>query len=308
MRITNMFDMRNTRHNKKTEGEQLQLNLLENAFDYMLHAAKCASDDSQSSWKYAILHLVSAIELLVKARLQIEHWSLLFSQVNEASLTKLESGNFMSVDFETSLERLRNIAGVEIEGGKKLPINNLRRFRNRIQHFDVALDIGTVRSLTGISMNFALDFYDAQLRDRDKVDAEYIEQIHIFLREFNEFVGERLQSINAELSAWESVQCPICYQITLVVGDNEPHCLFCNYTTSSNDLAYDISEGIVETCPECSGEFLAFVLVDGEEGRWICTSCGETDRDYERCYRCDQLMIGKGAFCEECVEWIMEKG
>ena len=61
--------------------ERIRLHLLENAFDYLLSAAEYASLKSPRSWKYAILHLVAGIELLLKARLQQEHWSLLFQRV-----------------------------------------------------------------------------------------------------------------------------------------------------------------------------------------------------------------------------------
>jgi len=42
----------------------------------------------------------------------IEHWSLLFANVDKASREKMKQGDFVRVDFETALSRLKNISGV----------------------------------------------------------------------------------------------------------------------------------------------------------------------------------------------------
>ena len=82
--------------------ESISFHILENALDHILSAAENAKLKSARSWKYAILHLVAGIELLLKARLQNEHWSLLFQKVDQASETDLQSCNFVSVDVETA--------------------------------------------------------------------------------------------------------------------------------------------------------------------------------------------------------------
>jgi HEPN domain-containing protein len=55
--------------------KQVRMNLLENAYDFLneaLRSAERAGQDPQA-WKFAVLHVVQAIELLLKARLQAEH-------------------------------------------------------------------------------------------------------------------------------------------------------------------------------------------------------------------------------------------
>jgi HEPN domain-containing protein len=51
------------------------MSLLENAYDFLnesLRSAERAGQDSKA-WKFAVLHVVQAIELLLKARLHAEH-------------------------------------------------------------------------------------------------------------------------------------------------------------------------------------------------------------------------------------------
>ena len=65
--------------------DELKLSLVENAEDFLSEAVKYAKAASPRDWKYATLHLWTALELLLKALLENEHWSLLFEDINKAS-------------------------------------------------------------------------------------------------------------------------------------------------------------------------------------------------------------------------------
>ena len=58
--------------------DKITFGLLDNALDYLDQAAEHARKDTPRDWKYALLHLASGVELLLKAKLQEEHWSLVF--------------------------------------------------------------------------------------------------------------------------------------------------------------------------------------------------------------------------------------
>ncbi len=75
-------------------GNKLTLTLVENAEDFLLEAVRYAKASTARDWKYAILHLWSAMELLLKVLLEKEHWTLLFEDVNKASRVKLQAGDF----------------------------------------------------------------------------------------------------------------------------------------------------------------------------------------------------------------------
>src|SRR5574341_990036 len=98
---------------------ELKLTLIENAEDFVREAVRYARASSPRDWKYATLHLWSALELLLKALLESEHWSLLFEEINRASKKKMREGDFQTVRFETALERIRGIVGISI-GDKDL--------------------------------------------------------------------------------------------------------------------------------------------------------------------------------------------
>lgn len=286
--------------------DPIQFNLLDNAFDYLLSAAEHAKQSSSRSWKYSVLHLVAAVELLLKARLEREHWSLLFADVDKASEAAIKSGDFKSVDFETTYKRLENVAKVALDRTTLQHLDHLRRLRNRIQHFAVSMDVLQVKSLVAKGIDFTIEFCRSELKDEFEARKEEVQEIAVQLRDFQEFAEERLATIATELrEAYEPIECPTCWQRTLVIGDGQPHCLFCHYDVSAEELAGDISEGHVETCSTCYEETLAFILANNEEGFWLCTSCGATYDELKPCIRCGRL-IAAGGFCAQCEDYIRQ--
>jgi hypothetical protein len=62
---------------------------LENGLDFILRALEYLADDpTKRDLKYAVLHLHSGVELILKERLRREHWSLVFEKPEEASKEK----------------------------------------------------------------------------------------------------------------------------------------------------------------------------------------------------------------------------
>src|SRR5258706_16203141 len=61
-----------------------------------------------------LLHLFTGTELIVKARLVKEHWSLIFEESNSANRERYTQGDYKSAQFVDSIERLSNVVGCEI--------------------------------------------------------------------------------------------------------------------------------------------------------------------------------------------------
>ena len=279
--------------------ERISFHILENALDYVLSAAEHADLRSPRSWKYAILHLVAGIELLLKARLQNEHWSLLFQRVDQASEENLQSGNFVSVDFETTCNRLENIAGVDIERSDLSYLNELRDIRNRIQHFAIEIEIAQVKALAAKGINFFLEFSQANMHEQVSGMGRPIERIHRYLRGFEEFVASRINEIKPQLEdAPNLIECRVCWQNTLEIGDGDPHCLFCGLQRTAEELAEELGEGSLDgQCLECGAETMCFILYNNEFGVDYCTTCGTTQRVCPNCYG---RYIGDSEYCPDC--------
>lgn len=255
--------------------EKFTLSLMENAHDFIVSAAEDARMNDKRSWKYSLLNLACGLELILKARLDREHWSLLFANVDKASKEKMKQGDFVSVDFETALTRLKNISGVHLSFKTERDLKAIRRIRNKIIHFSVDVNIGELRGLAAKGINIFIEFY----KENFDVDDSFIYDINKTLVEFEEFVASRLKSLEDELEVSDRPadlirECSRCLQNALVLNDDVAKCLFCGDEISLIELAENIAESGVEFCPECGEETFVFILYNNEEGDWICVSCG----------------------------------
>lgn len=276
--------------------------LVENALDFMLSAAEHSAKDDARSLKYAVLHVAAAAELLLKARLEREHWSLLFSDPGKADQRKFSIGDFRSADFEDALDRLERIAGVTIAEKDKERLRRLRDVRNRLQHFAASVGKEEAVSLLVNTCGFCLDFCRTQLgigpgSAHDAAMAQVVQQ----LGDFEEFVSERLKSVQPLLSAAPSVVwCPCCWQDALVVGDGQPHCAFCKHTTTPEELAELVGDGRAdEVCLKCGSAALALAATGAHFAVGHCMNCAAENAF---CLSCGHQYLGQWGDCPQCGE------
>lgn len=106
-----------------------------NALDFLRRAAI----ELETLPKYSGVHFYAGLELFFKARLMREHWSLIVLNPEEASLQKLQLGEFKSVTLDNAVKRLRNVCGESFSNQEIDSYTRIRSRRNRVVHFfDVA--------------------------------------------------------------------------------------------------------------------------------------------------------------------------
>ena len=62
-----------------SQPNELFVSLVRNAIDFL----KKSVDELEGSPKYSVIHFCSAIELFLKARLLVEHWTLIIIDINK---------------------------------------------------------------------------------------------------------------------------------------------------------------------------------------------------------------------------------
>lgn len=274
--------------------------LLENALDYFLSAAEYARKGDLRSLKYCTLHIAASVELLLKAKLFEEHWSLIFADVDKATEAALKSGDFKSADPQTVLDRLETIAKIAVSKEDRVLLDDLRKLRNCIQHFAVTTTEEQASSLVAKTANFLINFCHHELRKLPAQLKTKLKEIKIQLGHFREYVDERLKAIKPDLEEASALTyCPMCKQKTLRLGLGNPNCSFCSFVTEAEELAEAISETPVEECAQCGENSLAFRLMTNEDGYTICLSCGFEEEWHSSCPRCGKLNVS-GPICEEC--------
>ena len=105
--------------------------LVSNAIDFLRRSVA----DLEESPKYSVIHFCSAIEIFLKARLMLEHWSLIVAKPERADLAKFRSGDFQSVGINEAIERLSKIANEELTIEEKRCFDQIREHRNKLIHF-----------------------------------------------------------------------------------------------------------------------------------------------------------------------------
>jgi hypothetical protein len=306
--------------------------LLENGLDFILRALEyLEGEPTKRDLKYAVLHLHSGIELILKERLRREHWSLIFEKPEDATKEKYETGDFFSVYWNTCLNRLSGICGIEISKQDLNALNKLKNKRNRMEHFGIVDNVSAVKASTVPVLNFAIDFITSEIGQETMIDNEQklLNQIRESLSGFADFVNKRMRKIKPDLESFEGsvVTCPRCSQDTWII-DAELKCLFCGHQQLELEPAinefvenvlgidwHSIAKGDdwpVYQCPSCGMETLVDVGSNQrlEKPRFICFSCGNhwPWGELEFCESCGQPYEPNGmAVCDECFDWSLKR-
>ena len=283
-----------------------------NGLDYLLSVVDhLAGEPGPRDLKYAVLHLQAATEVLLKARLQQEHWSLVLKDPGRADRAKFDKGDFETCGTVDAVKRLRNIVGVDISPKSESAVSELATTRNALQHYGLTASTYAVESRAATVLDFLLDFVNKhllpELDDEHEAETEKaMDEIAGRLDDIKSFIKTRMDRLRPELQphANHTVACPTCRKLALVLGttDDPRHCRFCDSPWSDNHvlaLVYVESilgedplsdmdqDGIPHTpqvlnCPACG----ALTLVTGAltaaaptTPRALCFACGETDQD-----------------------------
>lgn len=292
----------------------VRFSLLENGLDFVLSALEhVAGAPSNRDLKYAVLHLSSGIELILKEKLIREHWTLVFDRIENASLSKFRNGDFNSVTFENCIQRLTGICGVELDGNVRSNLKNFRDRRNRMEHFQFDESVEAIKSSCSMVLNFLYDFIHQELPPTADIEDE-VNQILSYLREFDEFVKERMKFVQKMTRGCYSpvMICPRCLQQAVTIDGGEVQCHFCHYSAqaenaadeyvsevmglSSYETVKDGGEWPVYSCPECGNTALVH-----EDGDFTCFSCGEhwTELTMRFCESCGKPFAVKCSQAED---------
>ena len=120
---------------KKTPPKETAKGLLDaliaNALDFLSRS----SQEFEDHPKHSVIHFYTATELLIKARLFAEHWSLVASKPQDADWQKFLAGDFHSVTLNEAALRLEKIVQSGIPPAALKAFQSVGRHRNKMVHF-----------------------------------------------------------------------------------------------------------------------------------------------------------------------------
>ncbi|MFE6808632.1 hypothetical protein ACFVEN_44315 [Streptomyces sp. NPDC057681] len=247
---------------------QLDFPPIRNGVDYLVSVVDhlSANQTDTRGIKYAVLHLHAAAEVLLKARLVREHWSLVFDDPGQATERAFRSGEFKSCTLAQAVVRLRNIAGIAITDKENDALGDLGRDRNALQHYGLSHNARALEARAGRVLDFLVRFLDDALLpnlDLNESNAIGLGMVRVRdeLTRVQTFITQRMRRLRGELRDCETrtVHCPHCEQLALVAGGETNRCLFCGAVVTTQDmmvyfyLGTPEDEGaLIRVCPRCS--------------------------------------------------------
>lgn len=301
--------------------------LLENGLDFLDSAVgHLGGEPDPRELKYAVLHLASGIELVLKARLHEYDPAQLYQDPAEFDEADYAAGDFTGPKSKEVLKRLAD-ADVELAPSRKAELLQLRKMRNRAEHFHLDDSVAAISAITARTLGFALDFIAGEF-DAGALSptaSNQLEEIRAALPLLEHFVAHRLDSIADELATAQTaiVECPSCGQETSVLDDGAT-CLFCRAAATAEEGADNYAhlvlgesryesakQGIswvVSSCPECDAETLVDRGLSGDvepADQWACFTCGNAwpEGSLGPCDRCGELISageGEMSICSDC--------
>ncbi|MDI6449951.1 hypothetical protein [Anaerobaca lacustris] len=247
--------------------------LVKNGLDFLSHSI----EEFEGFPKYSVIHFYAAVELLLKARLMSEHWSLVVSKQQEPDWERFIAGDFQSVALNDAANRLQKAACSGLADRELRAFRAVRTHRNKMVHFFHETDsAGDDKLRETIAREQLSAWYllhrllADQWRDVFEPWSEQIGEIDQKLRERRKYLHVVFDQLAPDIKEYAQEgfvfrQCPSCEfmsqrheQVTNVFYTSI--CLVCRF--SQRHLAIP--------CPQCAE---TVDLVD--EGFAECDSCGK---------------------------------
>ncbi|WP_153304139.1 hypothetical protein [Desulfovermiculus halophilus] len=254
--------------------EEAMKNILENAYDFLDQAI----DEVKEKPKYSIIHFYTALELLMKARLMHEHWTLILTKPQDADRDNFEIGKFQSVSLKDANERLNKIVSDGLTKEELNSFNKIRDLRNKMVHFfhkDILFHDGYVYEIMK-QQYVAMYYLNHIIRDRwtnvFQLYADIDFGIDQKMKKHRDYLETKYALVKEDINKLISdgniiIKCPAClfnsmrvYEITkedeAVYFEGE--CLVCSLSDSNFFSFY---------CEECEERIVT------NEGECKCAHC-----------------------------------
>ncbi|KAI5914523.1 hypothetical protein [Thauera sp. 2A1] len=243
--------------------------LTRNAFDFLLRGIA----EFDKNPKYSVIHFCAAVEMLLKARLMKEHWSLIVSKPEQANLAKFMAGDFSSITLEEARARLRDVVGEDIGDDAYGSFRALANHRNKMVHFfhpEMESDDGAKAQIVAehcrswFHLHRLLSGWGGYFHDF----AGEIARADLAMKAHRKYLSAKFKALKTELAKVRKAgntprACSACGFKAAVPKDLDSqiaslHCVVCDHTETQVEI----------NCPHCSKP-----IVIANEGYATCKHC-----------------------------------
>ncbi|WP_421671757.1 hypothetical protein [Rahnella sp. EDr1-12] len=245
--------------------EQLFHSLVINAIDFL----ESSIDDLDKRPNNSIVDFYTAIELFLKARLMLEHWTLILADPGKANKQSFSVGDFNSVYFNDAVQRLKSILGIRLDDNILKNFMALGAHRNQIVHFAHTEYSSTQANKAGVvaqqwsSWHHLYNLLTVEWKGEFINFQKELDRVHQRMLKQKEFLNARFNEISKdiEILKLKKIKVVKCRQCGLEAGKvNDTHrwgddyqCLVCE----SQGVAVEQVKDTLP-CPNCKAPFEFF--------------------------------------------------
>lgn len=237
----------------------MRFNLVENAKDSLDHAIENIIDKSRSRdgcLKRVIQNLSHAVELVLKERLIREHPAFVYTKIDQ-----YPTSDALTVSTDLAVQRLERLSGLTLDDDDKKTIENSRKKRNVIEHFEFDIPTKEAEVIIGRLLSFILRFSKEHL-NLDWQSKLLTNPCWPELKKYSDFWDVHSQKVLDRMYNLDFDECPVCLLGSFDM--EELQCQLCGHKDSYIE------------CTGCKEEFLESL---GEEvGNYeLCPGCVRAD-------------------------------
>ncbi|GAB7444816.1 TPA: hypothetical protein QH312_003446 [Enterobacter chengduensis] len=277
---------------KPQTNEQLFNALVLNAVDFL----DASIDNLDHRPKNSMVDFYTAIELFLKARLMLEHWTLILEEPGNAQIQKFSIGDFKSVYLDGSVKRLKDILNIKLDEKIIKNFKALGEHRNQIVHFAHTEYSSLQANKAGVvaqqwtswhhlynllSVDWKVQFEDYQ-KDFARIHKKMLTQKKFLDARFDELSGK------IEILKKRGIKVVNCSQCGLDAGEvketkkwgDEYECLVCEShdveLLKVNDTLdcpsckkpFEFFNPEIKSCPSCGYEINTNILIKLCKGKY----------------------------------------
>lgn len=309
--------------------QKVEMDILENALDFI--AKSFEEIQEPKLLKYALLHFTSGLELIFKAILLSEHWSLTLDNLDKVKENAYINRDFMSVNWENSIKRLKIFCEIDLTYAEN-DLQKLKNLRNRIEHYDCDFQtnsvIDLINNLTSLLVNLLTNNFNTnKLRKKGRDLFENIQSSLFTMQEHYEEAKKLMQKKIKDSNLIPiDVPCNMCKEKFVTKKEDNYICNLCKHKLTAEDIAISFIENELKInpyrimkdggifplhhCPECSENTFVYHCKENSEIIAHCYNCDEDYTNAKCCEICNEFFIPlneDNLICKNCWENINSK-
>ena len=257
------------------QSDNIHQQLIDNAIDFI----EKSLEEFETNLKYSIIHFAIGVELILKARLMNEHWSLTLENIDRISFQNFLDGSAKTVSANKLVERINGLSEKpEINRDANEAFKNIFSERNKVIHFinnDLDNNKSNIVRLNFITWIHLLklivkwEFIDNKIKTKFlKIDKSFSNKYHRY-QEIIYDRGMKEKEINKK-NGYAYFTCSSCYFESMkskkIEGNiYESECYVCLNNNSSF-----FNKFFLLNCPQCKTQII-FPCGDADNKRCQCT-------------------------------------